>query len=116
MATFSGFYASHESPPSGDVCGIVPAHRHGHQNGQQSGHILHPLFVCCPPGGRRGDIESLSIFLECSSHTHRDRYLLRLQHIGFGTLLLDRSLQFQTTHLHYLVSQDRILTVLIKQP
>jgi len=37
--------------------GVLPAHRHGHQNGQQSGHILHIHFVCCRPGGRRGDTE-----------------------------------------------------------
>ena len=36
---------------------IVPAHRHGHRNGQQSGHTLHLRFVCCRPGSRRGDTE-----------------------------------------------------------
>ncbi len=36
---------------------IVPPHRDGHQNGQESGHILHCRFVCCRPGGRRGDTE-----------------------------------------------------------
>jgi len=41
MAAFSGFYESQEPPPSGDVRGIVPPHHDGHQNGQQSGHILH---------------------------------------------------------------------------
>ena len=59
MVAFSGFYESHEPHPSGDVRGIVPAHRDGHQNGQQSGHILHLHFVCCRPGGRRGDTERL---------------------------------------------------------
>ena len=57
MAAFSGFYKSHEPPPSGDARGIVPAHRDGHQNSQQSGHILHLRFVCCRPGGHRGDTE-----------------------------------------------------------
>ena len=57
MAAFSGFYESHEPPPSGDVCGIVPVHRDGHRNGQQSGHIFHLRFVCCRPGGRRGNTE-----------------------------------------------------------
>ena len=57
MAVFSGFYESHEPPPLGNVHGIVPAHRNGHQNGQQSGHILHLCFVCCRPGGRRGNTE-----------------------------------------------------------
>jgi hypothetical protein len=36
MAAFSGFYESHEPTPLGDARGIVPAHRHGHQNGQKS--------------------------------------------------------------------------------
>ncbi len=36
---------------------IVPAHRHGHQNGQHSGHILHFCYVCCSHGGRRGNRE-----------------------------------------------------------
>jgi len=39
MAAFSGFYESPGLPPSGDACDIAPAHRHNHQNGQQSGHI-----------------------------------------------------------------------------
>jgi hypothetical protein len=57
MAAFSGFQESHGPPPLGDVCGIVPAHRHGHRNSQQSGHILHRYFVCSPPGRCRGDME-----------------------------------------------------------
>ena len=57
MAAFSGFYESHEPPPLGDALGIVLPHRDGHQNGQQSGYILHLRFVCCRPGGRRGDME-----------------------------------------------------------
>ena len=57
MATFSGFYESHEPPPSGDARGIVPPHRDHHRNGHQSGYILHRCFVCCRPGGRQGDTE-----------------------------------------------------------
>ena len=57
MVAFSGFYESHGPPTSGDARGIVPTHHHGHQNGQQSGHILHLHFVCCCPGGRRGNTE-----------------------------------------------------------
>jgi len=57
MVAFSGFHESHEPPPSGNACGMVPVHHNGHQNGQQSGHILHLCFVCCHPGGRRGDTE-----------------------------------------------------------
>jgi hypothetical protein len=36
MVAFSGFYESHEPPPSGDARGIVPPHRNGHRNGEQS--------------------------------------------------------------------------------
>jgi hypothetical protein len=36
---------------------VSPAHRHGHRNGQKSGYILHCWFVCCCPGGRRGNTE-----------------------------------------------------------
>ena len=57
MAAFSGFYESHKPPPSGDARGIVPAHRDGHRNSQQSGFILHRRTVCCRPGGRRGNTE-----------------------------------------------------------
>jgi hypothetical protein len=53
----SDFYESQGPPPLGDVHGIVPAHRHGHQNGQHSGHILHLYFVCCHPGGRQSDMD-----------------------------------------------------------
>jgi hypothetical protein len=59
MVTFSGFCESHKPPPLGDAPSIVPAHRHGHRNGQQSGHILHRHFVCFCPGGLRGDTEQV---------------------------------------------------------
>jgi len=55
MAVFGGFYESHEPTPSGDVRGIVTLYRYGHRNGQQSGHILQFHFVCCRPGGCRGN-------------------------------------------------------------
>jgi len=57
MVAFSGFYGSHEPPSSGDVCDILPPHRHGHLNGQQSGYMLHYRSVDCRPGGRRGNAE-----------------------------------------------------------
>ena len=57
MVAFSGFCESHEPPPLGNVRGIVLPHCHGHQNGQQSGYMLHRHFVCCRPGGRRGNTE-----------------------------------------------------------
>ncbi len=57
MVAFSGFYKSQEPPPLGNSHGIVLIHHDGHGNGQQSGHILHCRFVCCCPGGHRGDTE-----------------------------------------------------------
>ena len=57
MVVFSGFEESPGPPPLGDACGIVPAHRDGHQNGQQSRCILHRRFVDCCPGGCRGNTE-----------------------------------------------------------
>ena len=61
MVAFSGFYESHEPPSSGGARGIVPPHRDGHQNGHQSGYMLHSCFVCCRPGGRRGDTEQVVV-------------------------------------------------------
>jgi len=57
IVAFSGFCESHEPPPLGDARGIVPLHRDGHRNDHQSGYMLHRCFVCCCPGGRRGDTE-----------------------------------------------------------
>jgi len=65
MAAFSGFYESHEPPPLVDVRGIVPAHRHGHRNDQQSGFILHRRTVCCRPGGCRGNTERVVAQWRC---------------------------------------------------
>ena len=57
MVAFNGFYESREPPPSGNADGIVPPHQDGHQNGQQSGYMLH--CVDCHPGSRRGDTEQV---------------------------------------------------------
>jgi hypothetical protein len=59
MVAFSGFYESHKPPPSGSVRGIVPPHRDGHQNGQQSGFMFHYSCVDCCPGSRRGNMEQV---------------------------------------------------------
>ncbi len=37
MAAFSGFYESHEPPPSGDARSIVPLHRDGHRKASKEG-------------------------------------------------------------------------------
>ena len=58
MVAFSGFYESHEPPPSGDVRGILSPHCNHHRNGHQSGYILHYSCVDCRPGGRRGLVAS----------------------------------------------------------
>ncbi len=59
MGMFSGFYESPGPPSSGDAGSIVPPHCDGHQNGHQIGYTLHRCFVCCHPGGRRGDTEKV---------------------------------------------------------
>ena len=57
MAVFSGLYESTGPPPLDDARGILPPHRDHHQNGHQSGYILHYRCVDCRPGGRRGNTE-----------------------------------------------------------
>ncbi len=59
MVASSGFYQSPGPPLLGDACGIVPAHRRGHQNGQESWSIFCCCFVCCCPGGCWGDMEQV---------------------------------------------------------
>jgi hypothetical protein len=44
MAAFSGFQQNPKPPLLNNVRGIVPAHRHGHQNGKQSWSIFLSLF------------------------------------------------------------------------
>ncbi len=57
MAPFSGFYESHDPPPSGDARSIVYPHCDDHQSRQQRGYILHHCFVVCCHGGRWGNAE-----------------------------------------------------------
>ena len=65
MAVFSGLYESPGPPPSGDARGIVPPHCDDHRNGQQSGYMLHRRFICCRPGGRRGNTERVVAQWRC---------------------------------------------------
>jgi hypothetical protein len=59
MVAFSGFYESHKPPPLGDAGGTVPPHCNGHQNGQQSGYMLHHRCVDYDPGGRLGNTDQV---------------------------------------------------------
>jgi hypothetical protein len=86
MAAFSGFYESHGPPPSGNELGIVPAHRNGHQSGQQREHILHLCFVCCCPGDPRSDTERLVArwrhlvaFMNAALHSHTTMAIVKAQ-------------------------------------
>jgi len=61
MVAFSGIYECHKPPPLGDACGIVPPHRDGHQNDQQSGYMLHHRCVDYRPGSFRGNTEQVVV-------------------------------------------------------
>ncbi len=93
MAAFSGFYESHGPTSSGNARGIVPvpAHRHGHQNGQQrGGHVAHRC-VDCRPGGRRGDTERvvarlrrLAVFMNTLDLLHWAMCVVSHHHIAMA--------------------------------
>ncbi len=60
VASTSGFHCSPAGPPlSGNARGIVPAHHHGHQNGQQVWCFLCCFFLACGPVVRRDDTERI---------------------------------------------------------
>ena len=88
---FSGFYESHEPPPSGDARGIVLPHCHGHRNGQQGGgHVAH-RHVHCVPGSRWGDTErvvarwrSLVAFMKALDHLNREMRSVFHRHIAMA--------------------------------
>ena len=56
MVAFSGFYESHEPPPSVDARYSTAASRWPSKR-QQSGYIMHHCWVDCRPGGRLGITE-----------------------------------------------------------
>jgi len=91
MVVFSGFCESHEPSPSGDALGIILPHRHGHQNGQQSGYMLHCRYVCCRPGSRRGNTERLVTpwkhlvaFIKALDLLHREMHAVLHQHTAMA--------------------------------
>ncbi len=65
MVVFSCFYESPGPPLLGDVRGIVPPHCDDHQNGHQSGYIIHCCFVCCRPGSHQGKTEQVFARWQC---------------------------------------------------
>ncbi len=56
MVVFSGFYESHEPPPSGDTRGIAPPHRDVHRNGQQSGYMFIMIVAMAAAGAIRSEV------------------------------------------------------------
>ncbi len=67
MVASSGFYQSPEPPPSGDVGGMVPGHRCGYQNGQQSWSIYLLSFCLLLPWQPLGEYEVSSRLMVASS-------------------------------------------------
>jgi hypothetical protein len=55
MVAFSGFYESHEPPPSGDARGIAPPHHDGHRNGQESGYMFIMIVALAAAGVIRSE-------------------------------------------------------------
>ncbi len=67
MAVFSGILQSPKSPPLGNVCGTVLAHRHGHQFGHLFRCICWLLFVCLLPWRPLGQYGASSCPMPASS-------------------------------------------------
>ncbi len=59
VASNSGFPCSPGPPLLGNTCGIVPAHHHGHQNGQQVWCFFRRFFLACDPVVCRDDMEQI---------------------------------------------------------
>jgi hypothetical protein len=59
VVSTSGFRRSPGPPLSGNGRGIVPAHHHGHQNGQQVWCLFRRFFLACNPVVRRDDTEQI---------------------------------------------------------
>ncbi len=69
MAATSSFHYSYspEPPLSGDACGIIPAHCHDHQNGQQTGCVFPSLLFCLWPWRPLGQNGAISRSMVASS-------------------------------------------------
>jgi hypothetical protein len=59
VASTSVFHCSPGPPLLGNVCGIVPAHHHSHQNGQQVWCFFCRFFLACNPVVRWDDTEQI---------------------------------------------------------
>ncbi len=59
VASTSGPLCSPGPPLLGNVCSIVPAHHHSHQNGQQVWCSFCWFFLACNPVVRRDDTEQI---------------------------------------------------------
>jgi hypothetical protein len=82
MGVFSGFYESHEPPPSGDASGIVPVHRRG-QRPAKWAHFISLFCLLFPwqPLGRYGAsihlMAASSGFRSSPGHAELDDALLQ---------------------------------------
>ena len=92
MVALSGFYESRKPPPLGEARSIVPPHRDGHQNGQQSGYMLQYRCVDCCPGGCRGDTERVI--------TRWQRPVASCEALSPGHVVLGDALRIASAHRH----------------
>ncbi len=67
MAASSGFYQSPGPPPLDNARGMVPAHRRGHQNGQQSWSMFSSPFCLLLPWWPLGQYGASSCLMTVSS-------------------------------------------------
>jgi hypothetical protein len=87
----------------GDARGIVPAHRHGHQNGQKSWHILHCRFVFCHPGSRLGNTERLVAQQRCLVALWKPWIFSIGQCVQYRTIALSWLSKWPATEVHLIV-------------
>ncbi len=88
MAASSGFYQSLGPPQLGDACGIIPAHRCGHQHSHQRWPIFCHRFVCCCPGACWGNTEQVGARWQ---HPVASGVVLDMLHWEMPSVLLRRT-------------------------